>query len=385
MRIGIVTKEWPPHIYGGAGVHALQLTQALKKSIDVDVHCFGEERSDAIGYPANPSQKDLNPALAALSTDIEIAQNLGGVDLVHSHTWYANMAGHFASLLHGIPHVITAHSLEPDRPWKADQLGGGYRLSSWAEQTAYESADAIIAVSNGMRGDVLRAYPDLDPNKVHTILNGVDTEKYFHSPDQDLLDRLGITGRYVIFVGRITRQKGLSHLLRAWKKVNSEIGLLIAAGSPDEPGIGSEVAALIADLQKERSNVWWQETMLPQPELRSLLSSADLFICPSVYEPLGIVNLEAMACETAVLASRVGGIPEVIDEGRTGDLVDYTGDAQAFEASLTSQINELMLDPDKLERYGKAGRERAIKDFAWQAIADQTQELYQSIIDSRKN
>ena len=295
------------------------------------------------------------------------------------------MAGHFASLLHGIPHVITAHSLEPDRPWKADQLGGGYRLSSWAEQTAYESADAIIAVSNGMRGDVLRAYPDLDPNKVHTILNGVDTEKYFHSPDQDLLDRLGITGRYVIFVGRITRQKGLSHLLRAWKKVNSEIGLLIAAGSPDEPGIGSEVAALIADLQKERSNVWWQETMLPQPELRSLLSSADLFICPSVYEPLGIVNLEAMACETAVLASRVGGIPEVIDEGRTGDLVDYTGDAQAFEASLTSQINELMLDPDKLERYGKAGRERAIKDFAWQAIADQTQELYQSIIDSRKN
>jgi starch synthase len=385
MRIGIVTKEWPPHIYGGAGVHALQLTQALKNSIDVDVHCFGEERSDATGYPAHPSQKDMNPALAALATDIEIAQNLGAVDLVHSHTWYANMAGHFASLLHGIPHVITAHSLEPDRPWKADQLGGGYRLSSWAEKTAYESADAIIAVSNGMRRDVLRAYPDLDPTKVHTILNGVDTAKYFPSPDQDLLDRLGITGRYVIFVGRITRQKGLSHLLRAWKKVNPDIGLLIAAGSPDEPGIGSEVATLIADLQKERANVWWQEKMLPQPELRSLLSSADLFICPSVYEPLGIVNLEAMACETAVLASRVGGIPEVVLEGQTGDLVDYTGDAAIFEAALSSQINELMLDPDKLRRYGKAGRERAIKDFAWQAIADQTQKLYQSIIDARKN
>jgi starch synthase len=385
MRIGIVTKEWPPHIYGGAGVHALQLTQALKNSIDVDVHCFGEERSDATGYPAHPSQKDMNPALAALATDIEIAQNLGAVDLVHSHTWYANMAGHFASLLHGIPHVITAHSLEPDRPWKADQLGGGYRLSSWAEKTAYESADAIIAVSNGMRRDVLRAYPDLDPTKVHTILNGVDTDKYFPSPDQDLLDRLGITGRYVIFVGRITRQKGLSHLLRAWKKVNPDIGLLIAAGSPDEPGIGSEVATLIADLQKERANVWWQEKMLPQPELRSLLSSADLFICPSVYEPLGIVNLEAMACETAVLASRVGGIPEVVVEGQTGDLVDYTGDAAIFEAALSSQINELMLDPDKLRRYGKAGRERAIKDFAWQAIADQTQKLYQSIFDARKN
>ena len=385
MRIGIVTKEWPPHIYGGAGVHALQLVGALKNSIDVDVHCFGEARLDATGYPPTDAEKNLNPALAAFSTDIQIAQNLGEVDLVHSHTWYANMAGHFASLLHGIPHVITAHSLEPDRPWKAEQLGGGYALSSWAEKTAYESADAIIAVSNGMKRDVLRAYPDLDPTKVHTILNGVDTEKYFPSPDQDLLNRLGITGRYVIFVGRITRQKGLTHLLRAWKKVNPDIGLLIAAGSPDEPGIGAEVSALITELQSERSNIWWQEKMLPQPELCTLLSSAELFICPSVYEPLGIVNLEAMACETAVLASRVGGIPEVVDEGVTGELVDYTGDGPAFEATLSAKINELMGDADKLQRYGKAGRERAIKDFAWQAIADQTQKLYQSIINSRKN
>ena len=384
MKIGIVTKEWPPHIYGGAGVHALQLTSALQgiNDVDVEVHCFGEERSDAIGYPANNSH--LNPALAALSTDIEIAQNLSGVDLVHSHTWYANMAGHWAALLHGIPHVITAHSLEPDRPWKAEQLGGGYRLSSWAEKTAYESADAIIAVSNGMKRDVLKAYPDLDPTKVHTILNGVDTEKYLPTFDPALLERLGIHGRYAIFVGRITRQKGLGHLLRAWKSVNPKIGLVIAAGSPDEPAIGAEIAGLIADLQSERSNIWWLEKMLPQPELRVLLSGADLFLCPSVYEPLGIVNLEAMACETAVLASRVGGIPEVVQEGVTGELVDYTGDAVAFESELSARINALLADPEKLERYGKAGRARAIKDFAWQAIAEQTQRLYAHVISNKR-
>jgi starch synthase len=381
MKIGIVTKEWPPHIYGGAGVHALQLTTALRDSsagVEVEVHCFGEERSDAIGYPA--SELELNPALSALDTDIRIAQNLGGVDLVHSHTWYANMAGHWAGLLHGIPHVITAHSLEPDRPWKAEQLGGGYRLSSWAEKTAYESADAIIAVSNGMKRDVLKAYPDLDPTKVHTILNGVDTEKYFPTQDPELLARLGISGRYAIFVGRITRQKGLGHLLRAWKSVNPEIGLVIAAGSPDEPAIGSEIAALIHELQSERKNIWWLEKMLPQPELRALLSSADLFLCPSVYEPLGIVNLEAMACETAVLASRVGGIPEVVQENITGELVDYTNDATAFESNLTERINALLADSEKLERYGKAGRERAIHDFSWSAIAEQTARLYAQII-----
>jgi len=383
MKIGIVTKEWPPHIYGGAGVHALQLTTALQASIDVEVHCFGEERSDAIGYPATNSQ--LNPALAAFATDIEIAQNLGSVDLVHSHTWYANMAGHWASLLHGIPHIITAHSLEPDRPWKAEQLGGGYRLSSWAEKMAYEAADAIIAVSNGMKRDVLKAYPDLDPTKVHTILNGVDTEKYLPTFDPALLERLGIHGRYAIFVGRITRQKGLGHLLRAWKSVNPDIGLVIAAGSPDEPAIGAEIAGLIAELQSERSNIWWLEKMLPQPELRVLLSSADLFLCPSVYEPLGIVNLEAMACETAVLASRVGGIPEVVQEGVTGELVDYSGDATAFESELSTRINGLLADPEKLERYGKAGRARAMKDFAWQAIADQTQRLYAEVIANKKS
>lgn len=383
LRIGLVTKEWPPHIYGGAGVHALQLTQALRKKITVDVHCFGEKRDDATGYALPESLSTLNPALQALTTDIEIAQNLSDVDLVHSHTWYANMAGHFASLLHGVPHIITAHSLEPDRPWKAEQLGGGYRLSSWAEKTAYESADAIIAVSNGMKKDILKAYPELNPEKIHTILNGVDTQKYAPTHDQALLDRLGISGRYAIFVGRITRQKGLAHLLRAWKNVSPDIGLLIAAGSPDEPAIGAEIAGLIHELQATRANVWWQEKMLPQPELKALLSSADLFICPSVYEPLGIVNLEAMACETAVLASRVGGIPEVVLDGVTGELVDYNGDGGELETALAKKITLMMADPAKLKKYGEAGRKRAVDDFAWEAIADQTESLYRSVIAHR--
>ncbi len=383
LRIGLVTKEWPPHIYGGAGVHALQLTQALRKKITVDVHCFGEEREDASGYPLPTSLETLNPALQALTTDIEIAQQLAGVDLVHTHTWYANMAGHFASLLHGIPHVITAHSLEPDRPWKAEQLGGGYRLSSWAEKTAYEAADAIIAVSNGMKKDILKAYPNLNPAKIHTILNGVDTVKYAPTSDPELLARLGISGRYAIFVGRITRQKGLAHLLRAWKNVSPDIGLLIAAGSPDEPAIGKEIADLIHELQATRDNVWWQEKMLPQPELRALLSSADLFICPSIYEPLGIVNLEAMACETAVLATRVGGIPEVVVDGSTGELVDYDGDGSSLEKALSAKISTLMNDHEKLAEYGKAGRKRAVDDFGWDAIADQTEALYRSVIATR--
>lgn len=383
MRIGLVTKEWPPHIYGGAGVHALQLTQSLQKNIEVDVHCFGENRTDATGYPLPESMTDLNPALQAFVTDIEIAQNLSQVDLVHSHTWYANMAGHYASLLHGIPHVITAHSLEPDRPWKAEQLGGGYRLSSWAEQTAYEAADAIIAVSNGMKKDIERAYPALDPAKIHTILNGVDTQKYSPRNDSALLESLGITGRYAIFVGRITRQKGLGHLLRAWENISPEIGLVIAAGNPDEPAIGAEISELIAHLQATRTNVWWQEKMLPQPQVAALLSSADLFICPSVYEPLGIVNLEAMACQTAVLASRVGGIPEVVVDGVTGDLVDYDGDGPKFESALTAKITDLMNNPQKLADYGLAGRQRAIADFGWDAIAAQTENLYRLVIDSR--
>jgi len=380
MKVGLVTKEWPPFIYGGAGVHVKYLAKSLQALVDVDVHCFGEDRPDATAYELSPAELQLNPAMQALITDAQIASNLEGVDIVHSHTWYANMAGHFAKLLYKIPHVITAHSLEPDRPWKEEQIGGGYRISSWAEKTAYESADAIIAVSQGMRRDVLKAYPSLDPAKVHAILNGIDTNTYYPQANPELLDSLGVKGPYAIFVGRITRQKGLAHLLKAWKEVDPQFGLVLCAGSPDEPGIGAEVQAAIEELQAERDNVVWISKMASQADVIALLSSADLFLCPSIYEPLGIVNLEAMACETAVLASDVGGIPEVVADGVTGELIDYSGNAPEFEAAFTKKINELMSDRDLLRKYGEAGRVRAIDQFSWDSIAHETVELYKSLI-----
>ena len=382
LKVGIVTKEWPPAIYGGAGVHVLQLTQALRtiKDIHVDVHCFGGKRDDAFGYEIPSEFASANPAVQAIATDLDIARNLSNVDLVHSHTWYANMAGHFASLQYSIPHIVSAHSLEPLRPWKAEQLGGGYAISSWAEKTAYESAAAIIAVSDGMRADVLAAYPAVDPNKVVTIRNGVDTAKFAPNNDASVPAKYGVTGPYAIFVGRITRQKGLAHLLRAWKDVPAEYGLVLAAGSPDEEGIGKEVADLIAELQKSRSNIWWIEEMLPHQELTAMLTQAQLFLCPSVYEPLGIVNLEAMGCELAVLASRVGGIPEVVAEKETGELVDYNGDGPAFEAAFSESITRLMSQPELLKKYGTAGRVRAMSEFGWDAVAAATIALYRRVI-----
>jgi starch synthase len=382
-RVGLVTKEWPPQVYGGAGVHAVQLTEALRNldGVCVDVHCFGGVRDDgAFGYETPASFSYANPAIQAVATDLEIANNLQNVNVIHSHTWYANMAGHFGSLLHGLPHVITAHSLEPLRPWKADQLGGGYQISSWAEKSAYESADAIIAVSDGMRADVLAAYPNVDPSKVVTIRNGVDVDRFKPTTDSALLTELGITGRYAIFVGRITRQKGLAHLLRAWQNVPVEYGLVLAAGSPDEEIIGNEVKALIEELQKTRPNVIWIPDMLPHEKLCALLTSADLFICPSIYEPLGIVNLEAMACETAVLATSVGGIPEVVADGSTGKLVNYSGDGATLENDLSTAIIELMKEPALLKLYGEAGRKRAAAEFGWPAVARATLALYQSLI-----
>ncbi len=382
-RIGIVTKEWPPAGYGGAGVHVVQLTQALRKvsGIEVDVHCFGGPRTDgAFGYDTPSEFSSANPALQAIATDLLIANNLANVDVIHSHTWYANMAGHTASLLYGTPHIVSAHSLEPLRPWKAEQLGGGYQISSWAEKTSYEAAAAIIAVSDCMRADVLAAYPDVDPKKVVTISNGVDTSKFAPNNNPAVLEEFGITGRYAMFVGRITSQKGLAHLLRAWKSVPVEYGLVLAAGSPDEETVGNEVAALIAELQATRSNVWWIKERLPHDKLTAALTQADLFLCPSIYEPLGIVNLEAMGCETAVLASRVGGIPEVVSHQETGILVDYTPDHSRFETELSAAISELMADPVRLEKYGKAGRVRAETHFGWDAVAEQTISLYRSVI-----
>ena len=383
LRIAMVTKEWPPQVYGGAGVHVVELTQALRSvhGVAVDVHCFGGARSDgSFGYETPLELTGANPALAAIGTDLAIAQNLGNVDLVHSHTWYANMAGHTASLLYGIPHIVSAHSLEPLRPWKAEQLGGGYRISSWAEKTAYEGAAAIISVSDGMRADVLAAYPDVDPAKVHTIRNGVDISKFSPNISPSVLEKYGITGPYATFVGRITRQKGLAHLLRAWKDVPDEYGLVLCAGSPDEAGIGEEVARLIEELQSQRKNIWWIKDMLPHEELTAVLSQAELFLCPSIYEPLGIVNLEAMGCELAVLASRVGGIPEVVDHLKTGELVDYTGDASAFESALTEAITRLMAQPELLTSYGRAGRVRAQQHFGWDAVAKATMALYRSVL-----
>ncbi|MDP1720131.1 MAG: glycogen synthase [Candidatus Nanopelagicaceae bacterium] len=381
INVGLVTKEWPPHLYGGAGVHVVQLAQALRKhpEITLSVHCFGEKRTDALAHEVPREFLPSNPALQAIVTDTAIADSLGNVDVVHTHTWYANLAGHLASLMYGIPHIVTAHSLEPLRPWKADQLAGGYQLSSWIEKTSIEAAAAVIAVSDGMRADILSAYPNVDPEKVHTIRNGVDTTKFAPHLDPHTLAKYNITGRYGLFVGRITRQKGLAHLLRAWRDVPAEYGLVIAAGSPDEPMIGQEVAELIAELQLTRKNIWWIQEMLPHDELTAILTSADLFLCPSIYEPLGIVNLEAMGCTTAVLASDVGGIPEVVEDGVTGELVHFTSQTPLFESNLTQSIVRLMDQPELLRKYGLAGRERAQKLFGWDGVATATIALYRKI------
>jgi alpha-maltose-1-phosphate synthase len=381
VNIGVVTKEWPPEIYGGAGVHVANLIPALAKvGVNPQVHCFGTNRDGAFAY--QNQTKGLNPALAALEIDLQIANNLSNVALVHTHTWYANFAGHLAKKLYQVPHLLTAHSLEPDRPWKEAQLGGGYRISSYLERAGYESADGIIAVSNGTKKDILRAYPFVDPAKISVIYNGIDTNIYFPQTSQAVLDKYRIDTPYALFVGRITRQKGLAHLLAAWEKVPKEFGLVLAASSPDEPEIAAQVESAIAKLQAERSNVIWIKEMLSRNELINLYSSAALFVCPSIYEPLGIVNLEAMACQVAVLGSKVGGIPEVVADGETGELVELHEDEKIFQNNLAQSITRLMSNPDLLAKYGAAGRKRAKEHFAWEAIAQQTRALYQSVIDN---
>ena len=378
----MITKEWPPHIYGGAGVHVSNLVSALADNpeISTKVHCFGPERPDAFNYELSGELNSINPALQALLIDSDIASHLGNVDIAHSHTWYANLAGYLASKMFEIPHVVTAHSLEPLRPWKAEQLGGGYQISSWAEKISYESAAAIIAVSDGMRSDVLKAYPNVDPKNVHTIRNGINTSRFAPEKDDSFIKKLGISSPYAVFVGRITRQKGLAHLLRAWRHVSPSFSLVLAAGSPDEPAIGAEVEQLIAELSQERGNIHWIKEMLPHKELTSILTNAQTFLCPSIYEPLGIVNLEAMACETAVVASRVGGIPEVVVDGETGLLVDFSEDHEIFETNFAAAISNVMSDSSLSDRYGKAGRERAIAEFGWDKVATQTINLYRSVI-----
>jgi starch synthase len=384
MRVAILTREFPPDVYGGAGVHVDFLVRELRRLSDVEVHCMGEPREGAVAHTEDdPRLTGANPALRILAADLEITAGVGNADLVHSHTWYANMAGHWAKLLYDVPHVVTAHSLEPQRPWKAEQLGGGYRLSSWAERTAYESADAVVAVSNGMRADVLSAYPALDPARVHVIHNGIDAD--FYRPDHrtNVLERLGVDlGRpYVAFVGRITRQKGVPHLLRAGLMLDADVQLVLLAGAADTPELKAETDQAIEDLKAARDGVFVISEMLPREDVRQVLTHALAFVCPSVYEPLGIVNLEAMACETAVVASRVGGIPEVVAEGETGLLVDWTpGDPAGFEERLAAAINRLARDPAAANRMGLAGRARAVREFGWDAVATRTVELYSALV-----
>ena len=385
MRVGLLTREYPPEVYGGAGVHVEFLTRELRRLVDVDVHCFGADRDEpgVHAYRTPPALAGANAALQTLGTDVEIAAGLAGVDVVHSHTWYANIAGVVGSQLHGVPHVVSAHSLEPSRPWKAEQLGGGYCVSSWAEREGYRSAAAVIAVSEGMKPEILAAYPFVDPASVHVIYNGIDTELYQPRVDDAVLARVGVdTNRpSVVFVGRITRQKGVQHLLAAASRFDDDIQLVFCAGAPDTPQIAAETEQAVAELQQRRTGVTWVREMLPREEIVSLLSAATVFACPSVYEPLGIVNLEAMACGTAVVASAVGGIPEVVEDGETGILVPYSpGAAADLERGLAESINALCADPERAKSLGEAGRRRAVEKFGWDAIARQTVQLYQSLL-----
>jgi starch synthase len=397
MRVDIVTKEYPPDIYGGAGVHVTELVKALRAQLDVRVRAFGaardEEGTTAYGVPSELA--NANGAIQTLGTDLEIVPDVEGADVVHSHTWYANFAGHLASLLHGIPHIVTAHSLEPLRPWKAEQLGGGYAVSGYIEKTAYEGAAAIVAVSGGMRADILRSYPSLDPAKVRVIYNGIDVDAWHPVDDPELLAQLGVDASRpsVVFVGRITRQKGLPYFLRAAERLPADVQVILCAGAPDTPQIMAEVEELVRGLQRTRDGVVWIDRMLSRHELCTILSAATTFVCPSIYEPLGIVNLEAMACGAAVVGTATGGIPEVVVDGVTGRLVpieqvqDGTGtplDPDAFVADLARVLTEVVTDPQTAAAYGAAGRERATKDFSWGSIADATAALYAEVAGIRR-
>jgi starch synthase len=393
MRVDVLSREYPPEVYGGAGVHVAELVAALRRDVDVVVRCFGLPRDEPHTYASlvPPQLTSANPSLATVGVDLQMAEDVVGADLVHSHTWYANAAGHLAKLLHGIPHVVTAHSLEPLRPWKAEQLGGGYRISSWIEKTAFEAADAVIAVSAGMRADILRCYPDIDPARVHVVHNGIDLERWTRVQDDAVLERFGIdpSARSVVFVGRITRQKGLPYLLAAARELDPDVQLILCAGAPDTPEIMAEVQAGVKLLQSEREGVIWIDEMLPQHELAAVLSAGTVFVCPSIYEPLGIVNLEAMACGLPVVGTATGGIPEVVADGLTGRLVpirqsdDGTGtplEPERFIADLAAALSEVLADPETARLMGEAGRLRAEAEFSWASIAERTRAVYESLV-----
>ncbi|HEX5038577.1 MAG TPA: glycogen synthase [Candidatus Limnocylindria bacterium] len=398
MRALVLTNEFPPEVYGGAGIHVDELTRHLRSLIELDVRTFGTKAESApgwrvTGYPPahdlSPADERLRPMLGALSRDLAMVADPVSADVVHVHTWYTHLAGLLVRLAYGIPLVLTVHSLEPLRPWKREQLGGGYDVSTWVEKTAIEAADAVIAVSQGTRADILRLF-DVDEERVHVIYNGIDADFYRHVDETDALERYGIDRSvpYVLFVGRITRQKGIIHLVRAIRHLEPGIGVVLCAGQPDTPEIAREMEDGVRAAQAERPNVVWIGEMISREEVRQLYSHATVFCCPSVYEPFGIINLEAAACETPVVGSAVGGIPEVVVDGETGLLVPVElrlddpmspVDPDRFELNLAGAINALMADPAAREAMGRAGRRRAVERFGWDAIAAATVALYASL------
>ncbi len=398
MRVAFLTREYPPEIYGGAGVHVEYLGRELARLVELSVHCFGQERAGvevARSYDYWDALAGPLPHMAALRTlgvNLEMVAHVAGAQLAHSHTWYANFAGHLAKLVYGIPHVMTSHSLEPLRPWKEEQLGGGYRVSRFVEKTAADSADRIVAVSAKMRSDIIRAYPEVNPEKIDVIYNGIDTEEYQPRDGRELVQKYGLNPDLpiAIFVGRIKRQKGVVHLLSAAAHFDPDVQLILCAGAPDTAEIAREVSDLVARLQEQRQGVVWISEMLPRAEVVRLLSASTVFLCPSIYEPFGIVNVEAMGCGTAVVASAVGGIPEVVVEGETGSLVHYVGDEagnpldrEKFAADFARTVNEVATHPMRAKLMGEAGRQRAVERFSWPSIAAQTVDLYRSLLEER--
>jgi starch synthase len=394
LRVALLTREYPPEVYGGAGVHVEYLARELERLVDLTVHCFGADRPGAVAHRPWALLRG-NPALEAVSVDLAMAAAVGDAQVVHSHTWYANLGGHLAKLMHGLPHVATVHSLEPLRPWKAEQLGGGYALSSWCERTALESADAVIAVSAEHRRDLLGCYPAVDPERVSVVGNGIDTDEYRPDPGTELVEANGVdpTRPYVLFVGRITRQKGLTYLLDAAPLIDPSAQLVLCAGAADTPELAAEIEAKLARLRGERDGVVWIERMLDKREVIQLLTHAAVFVCPSIYEPLGIVNLEAMACSTAVVATATGGIPEVVEDGVTGLLVPFEPvddpsrvprEPGEFAAAIAERVNRILSNPAEAKLMGEAGRERAVEQFGWDRIAEQVRALYERLVPSER-
>jgi alpha-maltose-1-phosphate synthase len=403
VRVGLFTREYPPHVYGGAGVHVEYLSRELARKVSVEVHCWGRQQADEGNLHvrgqepwseiSQGTEEKFKGALEAFSLNLTQVKALSGMDVAHTHTWYVSMAGFLAKKLYDIPFVLTTHSLEPLRAWKAEQLGTGYAMSSWMEKTAILDADAVIAVSSGTKEDILRAY-DVDPARIHVIYNGIDLQQYQRTADTSALVEHGVdlSVPYVLFVGRITRQKGVTHLVDAIRYLPPNIQVVLCAGAPDTPEISAELQRKVTEARGFNPRVIWIDKMLSKQEAIQLYSHATVFCCPSVYEPFGIINLEAMACKAAVVASAVGGIKEVVVDGETGTLVHFDQDPATsfpldpdrFARDLAAALNSLLADPAKCRRFGEAGRKRAEEKFSWTSIADQTIDLYQTLIEARK-